>query len=685
MQPSVVTATHYPKQLVGARSPDATHRRDLDGLRALAALSVVADHTISKTIPGGGAGVDMFFVLSGFLISGIILRELVQGKFTFSAFYSRRIRRIFPALVVVLLAVWLLGSVVLLPDEFRRLGKDIATGAAFVLYIFWGLEADLQFDVDLDMGGNVLSQLWSLGVEEQFYLLWPLFLFCIYKLSKSKLSRVTIGVAAITIASFTLLVVDNRLPRGIALVPWRGLYELSLGGLIAILKLSDFHSARALHRTTALRFILRPTGTNADIVSTVATGLLMYAVFNDPAKQLFNNSWTLAPTFGALLLVSSGSQSAIGRFAFGSSGMVFFGLISYPLYLWHFPVLIFIDALTWGHTPSPLQMFALVLPISTVLAFLTYKYIESPIRFSSRKARTVVSLSVAMILCGVLGVATFTGIIPPRSVYTKGDLALAGSEDWLVTHNASSWTPFQERPLVLGSGPPHVLFVGDSNMQQYFPRIERLLTADKLYHPAVAFMTRLGCVPGAAPAQGVDNLTSSGCRTYARDVLEYASRSNINAVVIAGCWYGYFSNFTSIDGVGKKAVLKPITAMAADRLKATMERFIQSGKHVYLVLNIPVGLGLDPRARAYWYGETPAWLSESEVRAAVEPIDSILRRIAGEVGATVIDPLNSLCHSERCPVVSADGRVLYRDAWHLRPSYVRDHAAFMDKTLSLNH
>src|SRR5579884_2402438 len=212
MKQSSVAALEYPRSSISRANSDIDRRRDIDGLRALAALSVVASHTVPRIVPGGGAGVDMFFVLSGFLISGIIIRALVKGEFSFSSFYARRIRRIFPALIVVLVTVWALGSVLLLPDEYRRLGKDVATAATFTLYIFWGLETSLPFDIDL--GGNFLTQLWSLGVEEQFYVVWPLFVLVIYKLSNSRLSHVAVGVTAAAVGSFGLLTVSDRLSLG---------------------------------------------------------------------------------------------------------------------------------------------------------------------------------------------------------------------------------------------------------------------------------------------------------------------------------------------------------------------------------------------------------------------------------------------------------------------------------------
>ena len=157
---------------------EAHHRPDIDGLRAIAILSVLGFHAFGRLLPGGFVGVDIFFVISGYLISGILLRGLKQNNFSFIKFYSRRIKRIFPALSLMLVVTWIAGWYLLLPDEYARLGKHIASGAGFVSNVTLWKEAGY-----FDQSGALkpLLHLWSLGVEEQFYLIWPLLLFVAWK------------------------------------------------------------------------------------------------------------------------------------------------------------------------------------------------------------------------------------------------------------------------------------------------------------------------------------------------------------------------------------------------------------------------------------------------------------------------------------------------------------------------
>lgn len=231
---------------------------------------------------------------------------------------------------------------------------------------------------------------------------------------------------------------------------------------------------------------------------------------------------------------------------------------------------------------------------------------------------------------------------------------------------------------------PHVLFIGDSNMQQYYPRIKKVVSSSATSSQAAVFMTRYGCIPGADISSGEEERTGSSCREFTNDVIEYAGKPSIDTIVISGCWYGYFSELVTLDDYGKKSALKPSTEAALNGLRAMMDGFTKSGKRVYVVLNIPVGLGLDPRARAYWPGKSPSSLNRRDVATALRSVDSRLREVSSEVGASVIDPLNYLCDETRCPVVTDDGKAMYRDLWHLRPTYVRDAVTFLD-AIPLTH
>lgn len=195
---------------VGAEPATLAHpayRPDVDGLRAVAVLAVVIYHAAPGALPGGFVGVDVFFVISGFLISGIILRALAQGRFSLADFYARRVRRIFPALTVVLASVWIFGWLMLLPEEYRQLGKHIAAGAGFALNLVQFAQSGRYFGA---IESEPLIHLWSLGVEEQFYLLWPLVLLALWRWRVGLLALILVA-AAISFAANVSSVVQQPL------------------------------------------------------------------------------------------------------------------------------------------------------------------------------------------------------------------------------------------------------------------------------------------------------------------------------------------------------------------------------------------------------------------------------------------------------------------------------------------
>lgn len=210
-----------------AMPSEAAYRADIDGLRAVAVLSVLAYHANPALLPGGFAGVDVFFVISGYLISTIIFRKLERGRFSLIEFYARRIRRLFPALIVVFSLVWLAAWFLLLSDELTRLGKHMAAGAAFSLNLFLFGTASPYAAAH----SQPLLHLWSLGVEEQFYLVWPVLLWVIWNFLKKWVLPI---IAAITVLSFVANLFQMPWnPIGAFYLPWHRLWELSIGSGLA--------------------------------------------------------------------------------------------------------------------------------------------------------------------------------------------------------------------------------------------------------------------------------------------------------------------------------------------------------------------------------------------------------------------------------------------------------------------
>jgi peptidoglycan/LPS O-acetylase OafA/YrhL len=371
------------------------YRPDIDGLRAIAVLSVVTFHAFPSWIKGGFIGVDVFFVISGFLISTIIFENLHRDTFRFTEFYARRIRRIFPALVLVLVASYGLGWFLLFADEYEQLSKHVAAGAGFISnFVLWR-EAG-YFDNSAEM--KPLLHLWSLGIEEQFYIVWPVLLWFAWK-RKFNLLGLTLAVA---ISSFCLNIGEVRKDATAAFYfPQTRFWELLCGSLLAWVMLHT-KGLSSLERKL-VDWISSTTLSN--IISLIGTVLLTYGICRIDKDFSFPGEWTLVPVLGAVLIIFAGPASWVNVHVLSNKIAVWFGLISFPLYLWHWPLLSFARIVD-GQTPSENARISAIV-LSVVLAWLTYKFIERPIRFGAHGKRKVTFLLLVMFTTGMVGFETY--------------------------------------------------------------------------------------------------------------------------------------------------------------------------------------------------------------------------------------------------------------------------------------
>ena len=375
-------------------TPDQ-YRADIDGLRAVAVMLVVAFHAWPGAVPGGFVGVDVFFVISGFLISGILLSALHQQRFSFAEFYARRVRRIFPALIVMLVASYAIGWFVLFADDYQRLAHHMRAGVLFVSnFALWN-EAG-YFDGAADT--KPLQHLWSLGVEEQFYLAWPLLLWLGWQIGIRPL-WLTAGLLASSLL-FNLISIRVDLV-GTFFSPFTRFWQLLAGAVLACLPYEPAIEQR-------LRRLLPATAADrrrwASAVSAVGLALIALAVVVVNQHTHYPGRWALLPTGGAFLIMAAGPDAWLNRTWLARPGAVWLGLISYPLYLWHWPLLSYARLMA-GETPPWTVRSGLVL-LSVALAWLTYVAIEKPARFGRFRRPALPILVMAML--GVLGVAEYT-------------------------------------------------------------------------------------------------------------------------------------------------------------------------------------------------------------------------------------------------------------------------------------
>ena len=364
-------------------------------------MAVIAYHAFPSLIPGGFIGVDIFFVISGYLISGILFRHMAAGRFSLAEFYVRRVKRIFPALLLVLLACLGFGWFVLIADEYRQLGKHMAGGAGFIAnLLLWG-EAG-YFDSSAET--KPLLHLWSLGVEEQFYIVWPLIVFAAWK-RRGALVWVTLALAAAAFAYNLLNISTNGTAAFYS--PLSRFWELALGGLLAYREFQRHEKAALFLKHVGPQFqalaIPRSEVISADSRSLLGAAFLVAGFALITKDNAFPGWWAVLPTVGAALLLSAGPQAVVNRIVLANPAMVAVGLISYPLYLWHWPLLAYAQVVQAG-VPAPSVRVAAVV-FSILFAWATYAFVERPIRTGKSTKGVALALAGAMLAVGSVGYA----------------------------------------------------------------------------------------------------------------------------------------------------------------------------------------------------------------------------------------------------------------------------------------
>jgi peptidoglycan/LPS O-acetylase OafA/YrhL len=620
-----------------------TYRADIDGLRAVAVLAVVAFHAFPDLLPGGFVGVDIFFVISGYLICGIIFRSLEAGGFSFAEFYARRIRRIFPALILMLAAVLVVGWFVLIGPEYKTLGLNAAGGAAFASnFLLWQQTGYFEPDAR----SNPLLHLWSLGVEEQFYLAWPLLLYVAWRLRI--VLALTVGAILLSLAACLLLSTSDLIAAFYS--PLTRLWELQAGALIAY---------------SAPRFSL--LGQNA---SALLGAALLVAAFLFVDEHNFPGPLILLPVAGAAALIAS-KGAILNRFLLANPAMVGVGLVSYPLYLWHWPLLSFAWIMNGG-APSVGVRVALI-ATSLMLAWATYRFVEHPIRTGAWRRQAIAPLVAGLAVAGLAGLIVVRqdgfGGRPIAMAYAKIGAAFNDCTFPGVALDASDHiVPVIEH----GSSGRYVVFLGDSHMEQYWPRLDLIYRTQKPELGAI-FATFQGCPPFFN-----SHRTPGGrykCDERAVETLAYAHRPDVAKVVFGAAWSLY--DRARVPGTNTDEML--------EGFGHTIAELVLSGTPVTVILMTPAAdRNTDPRLLlgnrfALLLGAAGPLANQSGDRRNFADPDLARRltQVAHRNGATVIDPADYLCARDTCPIM-VDGEPVYLNAAHIRARFIREHATFMD-------
>jgi peptidoglycan/LPS O-acetylase OafA/YrhL len=634
-----------------------TYRKDIDGLRALAVLSVVIYHAFPEWMHGGFVGVDVFFVISGFLITSIITQALDKGTFSFIDFYARRVRRIFPALLLILICCGLFGWYVLYRDEFLILAKHIAGGAIFVSNLVLMNESGY---FDTEAVSKPLLHIWSLGIEEQFYLIWPLLLWIAHRL---KIKRQILIISFATISFVTnMILIDGHPVAAFYLIGSRG-WELLAGAWLACLH-QPIHG-----HSKAFNFNARNWG------SAFGVALLTFSLFWLTSSTNFPGWRALLPVVASVLILWSGEDAWINRTLLGQPLLRRIGLISYPLYLWHWPLLSFAGILGGGAIPWPIRFAMIVLAF--VLAELTYQGIEKPVRHSSANPkllrRPTFWLSMLMVCVAVVS------IIVANSNAIFGEPTTSNAKNLFATNKAC-----QDKYQVANSGFCEMsdsskkfsaLLLGDSHAAHLYPGLREPFSKENLN------LVKIG--DGNCYAfLGIDTILG-GQRKHCEKIFDHlipevANDPNVKMIILSSfAIAGVSGGFHYHEGKRVQLLdLEPGHSDTVDSSKSyllglgrTLRFFENAGKPVVLVLDNPE-LDFDPRQC-----QQSRPLSFSQKGDCTVPRDMVekrMGRLREQIAAVaslhpnvrVFDPMTVLCDDRRCNVIR-DGNLIYLDKDHL--------------------
>ena len=621
-----VNQKHADKQLSHPK-----YRPDIDGLRAIAVLSVIIFHAFPTWVKGGFVGVDIFFVISGFLISTIIFENLSKGSFSFFEFYSRRVKRIYPVLLVVLSACFVFGWFALLAEEFKLLGKHLAAGAGFVSNLVLWSESG-YFDNAADT--KPLLHLWSLGVEEQFYIIWPLLAWFAWK---KKFNFLWVSFSILLISFVLNIVQIHSNATATFYSPQTRFWELLIGSSLAYVKLFK----------SDLLDNLSPSSKNlSSVIGLILIGL---AVTTTTKESAFPGWWALMPTIGTALIIAAGIGAWVNHKVLSNKVLVWVGLISFPLYLWHWPLLSF-EHILISELPTPKVRIIAILA-AFALAWLSYQFVEKPLRFRKDKKVTIILFSL-MIAIGLIGYITYLqdGLksreVANLQVVNRGDVGHDEFRQYYQAHfklctplairkEALPWNDtircFQSK-----EGQIDTVIIGDSHAEHLF-----LGFAEELKDKNVGYYIKSG-------------LPIISNKEFSSIFNEVANNQKITTVIISSYW-------------SQRLKEVPADSSFKDELQKTINMLNKHTKNIYIMDDTP-NFSFSPKNCKFsgsylrWHTceDEATFFGKQKARYmnVLDGLEKVNRNVK------VLRTTQQFCDEKFC-YMAKDGELLYRDPNHL--------------------
>lgn len=627
----------------GPAIPDRSpYRREIDGLRALAVGGVVAHHAGLAAVPGGFTGVDIFFVISGYLITGIIAVEMAEGRFSQWRFLERRIRRIVPALAAMLAVSAAAAWAVLSPEDFKPFAQSLTASALFGSNLLYAREVDYFYSA---AGMKPLLHTWTLGVEEQFYLLFPLALILCRRWRAEAMLPM---VGLLGLASFALALVAVEVwPLGaFYLLPTR-LWEFAIGAACALLPASLRPAARGLPALAGLGLI--------------AAGLVLIT-----PDTLAPGAMFLLPTLGTALVILFAAPANLAGRLLALPPLVGLGMVSFGVYLWHQPLLELARYVWFGELPLAATIG--LVAASVVLGWLSYRWLETPVR----ERRVLASRGALLIVCGAaLGVPAVAGVAGHLRILSSASAAEA------ARLQGTRPLPVPEPVVIPPAGPlPYILY-GDSHAMQYYAAI-----TDRFGHGALLARTSCLAAPGLANLRAGD-AGGPECRAMPARLAALTKERGARTIIWAQLWERMLVTGDS------EQLLEPDSPAGTRALEAGILRMadtLPQDTRIVLVANTPTAQAAGEamfdgwlRCHAFRNANCPDDYPAAQARGYA--INTVLSAIAKRDPRFVyFDAAAPLCPEGRCRVVQ-DGVLNYWDAHHLTRTGARRVIATMDDSL----
>jgi peptidoglycan/LPS O-acetylase OafA/YrhL len=640
------------------------YRPDIDGLRCIAVLAVVLSHVELAFGAGGFVGVDVFFVISGFLITGILVRDLREGSYSIAGFYERRARRILPALFVMLLATFAVGGQVLGPDQFVDVARAAVATILFASNVWFWRETSGYFGEDVALAP--LLHTWSLGVEEQFYIASPLLLAAIWRLAPQRVRGIAILLTLASLAGAIWQVDSGAGQSAFFLLPTRA-WELGLGALLAL-------GAPAVPARAGIRSAVAFSGLAAILIPIVA--------YTDATP--FPGLAAVPPVVGSALLIwVNGAGTNPVKSLLSARPMVAVGLISYSLYLWHWPVIVYAKVVTGALGPGGA---AACIAASLVLGALSWRYVERPFRgrrgwlptrrgvFGASAVAMTATLAVAAVVYRgdgfpgrvapeVRAVFATARDVDPRSGRCLGKQETIGAEECRIG--------------LTSGGSADFLLWGDSHAAAAIPGVSEAARVEGVSGFAAAFS-------GCPPLLGVyrrDLDSGNGCVDFNIAVLDFLKRrDDMPLVMLMGRWAFAAEGVPPPGDSGPSAILAETSgrmptgtpednfAIFSAGLAATIAAIEMTGRRVVVVGDVPeIGWSVPAvLGQSLMHHRPPppgpsagdVWRRSARVKATFDHYEA-----AGRID--YLPTISAFCPGARCDVVDAEGRPRYRDGHHL--------------------